>query len=127
MGVHNTTGVNTLFIYAASLIATAAFMTFRRKVGRKFEQLSLIREGAWYAVDVSMVLNAMLRGAGVTNMARIQQCDPLMPTQLLFCRCSRVIVPMYITMSLSHGIYVTVLEGRCECSTANFTADPVCV
>ena len=109
MGVHNTTGAMTLFIYAATLITTAAFLTFRRKVGRNFDQVSLIREGAWYAVDVSMVLNAMLRGAGVTDMVRMQQCDPPMPTRKLVFEW---LDQWYRNHGLAESVLVFVFDGR---------------
>ena len=80
MGVHGTTGAATLFIYVAVLFVTAAYIAFVRSVGRNPDQPGLLRAGAWYAVDISMVLNAMLRGKGVTDFMRIQQCVPPMTT-----------------------------------------------
>lgn len=45
MGVHNTTGANTLFIYLAILLAMAVYIVYVRKVG-KGNGTGLIRKGA---------------------------------------------------------------------------------
>ena len=80
MGVHNTTGVdNTLFIVLLSIISLAAYKIYRSAVGirdnesNNNDQDLLLRSGAWFALDISMVLNAMTRrGRGLTAFARMQ-------------------------------------------------------
>ena len=79
MSVGNTTGVNTLFVYCAVVLATAAYIKYCRYVGSGGN--TLIRKNAWYAVDVSMVLNAMIRGRACLEMARMQHCAPPMPNK----------------------------------------------
>jgi len=84
MGVSNTTGVNTLFIAAAALVLTAAFVAYRSIVGTRDDgegDNQLVRRNAWYAVDISMILNAMTRGRATTNIMRMQQCVPPMPVK----------------------------------------------
>ena len=81
MGVHNTTGENTLFIYLAVLIAMSVFVTYIRNVGNNSTCGNLIRKRGWFGVNISMVLNAMLRGRGQTEMLRLQQCSPPMSTR----------------------------------------------
>ena len=85
MGVANTTGAaSTLFICASILIAREIYQTYCRHVGNGIPDSnagSLIRPGAWYAVDISMVLNAMTRGRGATDLMRMQQCTPPIPTK----------------------------------------------
>ena len=89
MGVHNTTGViNTLFICFGSLLALAIYRWYRARVGSDTgntdnnDSERLLRPSAYYAVDISMVLNAMTRsGPGLTAFSRMQQCTPPMPTK----------------------------------------------
>ena len=85
MGVHNTTGVNTLFIAFAAIVGMTLYRVYCRAVGNQGrgsgQQGGLIRAGGWYAVDISMVLNAMMRGRGATDLARMQQCAPPMPAK----------------------------------------------
>ena len=86
MGVHNTTGAaNTLFIALAAIVGMALYHVYCLAVGNQGRgsgrQGGLIRAGGWYAVDISMVLNAMLRGRGATDLARMQQCAPPMPAK----------------------------------------------
>ena len=81
MGVHNTTGaVNTLFICLAVLVGMVVYRLYCRAVGNQDNDSvrphDLIRAGGWFTVDISMVLNAMTRGRGVTNLMRMQQCTP---------------------------------------------------
>ena len=85
MGVHNITGtMNTLFICLAVIVGMGIYRIYCRAVGNQGNdsatQGGLIRAGGWFAVDISMVLNAMTRGRGVTDLLRMQQCDPPMPT-----------------------------------------------
>ena len=86
MGVHNTTGaVNTLFIVVTVLITMGIYVAYRAIVGTREERTAdgdmLLRPGGWFAVDISMVLNAMTRGRGLTAFARMQQCVPPMPAK----------------------------------------------
>ena len=81
MTVHNATGVNTLFIYLALILTSAAFAYYCGHVGSTNAHNALIRTGAWYGVDISMVLNSMIRPRGVTALMRLQMCAPPMPTQ----------------------------------------------
>lgn len=87
MGVDNTTGAaSTLFISLRKVLTSAAYTVYCRSVGnqgndRERNNRDLIRPGGWYAVDVSMVLSAMLRGRGATMVMRLQQCTPPMPTK----------------------------------------------
>ena len=80
MGVHNTTGANTLFIVLSALIALGCYVIYRATVGsdesredRTSDGDMLLRPGAWFAVDISIVLNAMTRGRGLTAFARMHQ------------------------------------------------------
>ena len=88
MGVHNTTGANTLFIVLSALIALGCYAIYRATVGsdesredRTSDGDMLLRPGAWFAVDISIVLNAMTRGRGLTAFTRMQQCAPPMPAK----------------------------------------------
>ena len=84
MGVSNITGANTLFIAAAALVVTAAFLMYRSIIGTRDDgecDNQLVRRNAWYAVDISMILNAMTRGRATTNIMRMQQCVPPMPVK----------------------------------------------
>ena len=88
MGVHNTTGANTLFIVLSALIALGCYAVYRATVGsdesredRTSDGDMLLRPGAWFAVDISIVLNAMTRGRGLTAFTRMQQCAPPMPAK----------------------------------------------
>ena len=82
MSVHNTSGVNTLFMYLAAVVLLAAFAQYCRVVGEGDHQdRRLIRRRAWYSVDISMVLNSMIRRRGVSAITRLQLCAPPMPTQ----------------------------------------------
>ena len=82
MSVHNTAGVNTLFVYLAAVVLLAAFAQYCRVVGvGNHQDGRLTRKSAWYSVDISMVLNAMIRRRGVSALTRLQLCAPPMPTQ----------------------------------------------
>lgn len=70
MAVDNTTGEMTLFILLAALATTALYAGINK----------LLQKKKWYAVDISLVLNSMTFGRGVTDFARTQQCVPPMPS-----------------------------------------------
>ena len=62
MGVSNTTGAHTLFIAVAVLALTVAFLAYRSIVDARDDREGdnqLVRRDACYAVDISMILNAM--------------------------------------------------------------------
>ena len=86
MTVHNTSGAKTLFIYLAAIVVSAAYALYCKTVGPgnaddDVDDGRLIRPEAWYAVDISMVLNSMTNGRGVTALMRMQLCAPPMPTK----------------------------------------------
>ena len=63
MTVHNTTDKNSFFIALKDLIGKAAYTQFVRAIGNDDADVSrLQRKGAWFAMDISMVLNSMVRG-----------------------------------------------------------------
>ena len=83
MTVHNTTDKNSFFIALKDLIGKAAYTQFVRAIGNDDADVSrLQRKGAWFAMDISMVLNNMVRGVrdqGALEITRLQQCVPPMP------------------------------------------------
>lgn len=113
MGVHNTTGVNTLFIAFAAIVGMTLYRVYCRAVGNQGrgsgQQGGLIRAGGWYAVDISMVLNAMMRGRGATDLARMQQCAPPMPAKKEVYAYMDV---WYKTHDFAACVLVLVFDGR---------------
>ena len=71
MAVEGTTGQLSLFYLITTLASTAAYAGIQCLLQRK----------KWYAVDISLVLNAMTYGRGVTDFARTQQCVPPMASK----------------------------------------------
>lgn len=114
MGVHNTTGAaNTLFIALATIVGMTLYRVYCLAVGNQGRgsgrQGGLIRGGGWYAVDISMVLNAMIRGRGVTDLARMQQCAPPMPTKK---EVYSFMDSWYKTHDFSRCVLVFTFDGR---------------
>ena len=114
MGVHNTTGaVNTLFISLAVIVGMALYRVYCLAVGNQGRgsgrQGGLIRPGGWYAVDISMVLNAMTRGRGVTDLARMQQCAPPMSAKK---EVYTFMDTWYKTHDFSRCVLVFTFDGR---------------
>ena len=109
MGVNGFTGVHTLFIYVIVLFTTAAYIQYCCSVGGNNDKAGLIRPNGWYAVDISMVLNAMFRGRGKTDFMRLQQCNPPMPTrQVVFSFMDQ----WYKVHSLEEAFLIFVFDGR---------------
>ena len=72
MAVENLTGKETLFTLLSVLACTVAYAGITTLLQRK----------KWYAVDISLVLNAMTLGRkGATGFLRTQQCVPPMPSK----------------------------------------------
>ena len=109
MGVHNTTGKTTLFIDVHKIINSAQYVAYCRAVGTTTDQIGILRSNAWYALDISMVLNAMLHGKGVTDLMRMQQCTPPMPA-------SKYVYTYLDAWYKAHGfskcVLVFVFDGR---------------
>ena len=114
MGVDNTTGAATLFIGLVTLLISAAYTVYCVSVGNqddndRVRNKGLIRPGGWYAVDVSMVLSAMVRGRGATMVMRLQQCTPPMPTKT---EVYSYMDAWYKAHDLSKCVIVLTLDGR---------------
>lgn len=81
MTVQNTTGVCTLFVFLAVILMSTAFVTYCKTVGLGNPTGRLTRRDGWYGVDISMVLNALIRRKDVSALMRLQCCEPPMPTK----------------------------------------------
>ena len=109
MSVGNTTGINTLFLYLAVILLSAAYAAYCGCVGTGETDGRLTRKDGWYAVDISMVLNAMLRGRGKTALMRMQLCAPPMPTNK---QVYAYLDEWYEKHKLSGCVLVFVFDGR---------------
>ena len=109
MTVHNTTGVNTLFIYVATILTSAAYAYYCAHTGSGNANGRLVRAGAWCGVDISMVLNALLRPRGATSLMRMQTCTPPMPTQK---EVYDYLDSWYENHKFEHSVLVFVFDGR---------------
>ena len=108
MSVGNTTGARSLFISWLCLASSAAYAFFCRHFG-KGRPNGLIRRETWYGVDISMVLNALIRGSGKTPILRLQLCTPPMPTrQVVF----KYLDQWYSAHALKESYLVFVFDGR---------------
>ena len=81
MTVQNTSGVCTLFVYLAAVLSAAAYVTYCTTVGSGTATGRLLRRDGWFAVDISMVLNALIRRKDISALMRLQCCAPPMPTK----------------------------------------------